>query len=394
MPAAQLLTRSFVMTHMQLLINFLLFQAAWFSSVLGAANGLPIVGPAVVVLVIAVHLFTTKQPRSEFLLVLACGLIGALFDSTLIMAGWVAYPSGMFADGVAPYWIIAMWMSFATTINVSLFWLRGRPWLTAVVGFVAGPMTYLAGAKLGGIQLVDQTAALIALGIGWAVILPALMGAAQGSRKMIFAPAVLILLSSVAWSGERAANYTLDFDVYLDDSLIGYHRFDIESRDDGMSQVRSEAKFDVKFLFITAFRYRHENAETWNDGCLVEIDSETDSNGKETVVSGKLVDAGFNVKTGNAMDQLPSCIMTFAYWNPAFLQQEKLLNPQTGEYLEVAVEERPAETVNVGGRELAAVPYSIRARDIELTVWYSPNKRWLALESRAKGGRILRYELS
>ncbi|MEO1201858.1 MAG: DUF6134 family protein, partial [Pseudomonadota bacterium] len=57
------------------------------------------------------------------------------------------------------------------------------------------------------------------------------------------------------------------FQVFLNDKPIGYHSFSVEN--DGRDQVlTTEASFDVKLLFITAFRYRHENTETWRDGCL------------------------------------------------------------------------------------------------------------------------------
>ena len=93
----------------------------------------------------------------------------------LVSSGWVAYTSGLFNDSLAPYWIITMWMLFATTLNVSLRWLRGREALAVVFGLVGGPLTYLAGQKLGGITLVNETAALVALAIGWAVIMPILL---------------------------------------------------------------------------------------------------------------------------------------------------------------------------------------------------------------------------
>lgn len=160
---------------MRFVANFLLFQFAWFTSVLGAANGMPAAGPAAVALVVVVHLRLAERPSSELALVVACGAFGAMFDSLLVSSGWVAYASGMFAAGIAPYWIITMWASFATTLNVSLGWMRGRPLLAAATGLVAGPLTYLAGAKLGGIQLVEQTIALLALGIGWAVMMPLLL---------------------------------------------------------------------------------------------------------------------------------------------------------------------------------------------------------------------------
>lgn len=186
----------------------------------------------------------------------------------------------------------------------------------------------------------------------------------------------------------------LKFNVFLDDSPIGYHRFEIEAENGGKRSVRSEAQFDVKFLFFTAYKYRHLNAELWNNGCLVEIDAETNSNGKESDVSGERTASGFAVQKDGNVETLPDCVMTFAYWNPDFLKQRKLLNPQTGEYLDVEVEQRAAEQIRIGGREVTAVPWDITARGMEITVWYSPDNDWLALESVAKGDRILRYELS
>jgi len=164
---------------MRFITNFLLFQFAWFTSVLGAANGIPAAGPTAVALVVVIHLWLVERPSSELWLIVACGAFGAMFDSLLVTSGWVAYASGMFAAGVAPYWIITMWASFATTLNVSLGWMQGRPMLAAATGLVAGPLTYLAGAKLGGIQLVDETMAILALGVGWAVMLPLLLALSQ-----------------------------------------------------------------------------------------------------------------------------------------------------------------------------------------------------------------------
>jgi len=164
---------------MSLILNFILFQAGWFTSVVGAAQGYPLAGPVATVIAVALHLRFAKRPMPEFLLVAACGGIGLVFDSVLVYFGWVAYPSGMFHPQLAPYWIVGMWMLFATTLNVSLGWLRSRWWLAAVLGLIAGPMSYVAGQKLGGIEFIDQTAALVALGIGWALMLPFLSWLAQ-----------------------------------------------------------------------------------------------------------------------------------------------------------------------------------------------------------------------
>ena len=184
-----------------------------------------------------------------------------------------------------------------------------------------------------------------------------------------------------------------EFSVLLDGDEIGYHRFELARRGDS-AEVRSEASFDVRFLFITAFRYRHVNRETWSEGCLASIESSTRQNGRKEAVTGELVDDVFQVEAGDRSEVLDDCVMSFAYWNPEFLEQPRLLNPQTGEYLPVEVEPLGRQAVNARGEIVNAKAYRLVARDLELTVWYSDDAEWLGLESVAEGGRILRYELT
>jgi len=160
-------------------LNFLAFQIGWLSSVYGGAQQMPWLGPIAVAIALTLHFRVAKWPLAELALILSCALIGCFFDSALVAFGWVQYSSGVFSEFAAPYWIITMWMLFATTLNVSMRWMRGKNWLAALFGLIGGPLTYLAGQKLGGIILVDQFAALVALGLGWAVMMPLLMRLAE-----------------------------------------------------------------------------------------------------------------------------------------------------------------------------------------------------------------------
>ena len=160
---------------MGLIVNFAVFEIAWLSSVIGGAQQMPWIGPLAVLVAVALHLRAARKPVEEVLLLLTCALIGAGFDSMLVAAGWVTYKAGLFSAYFAPYWIITMWILFGTTLNVSMRWLRGKPKLAALFGFYGGPASYIAGQQLGGIVLTNQFASLIALAIGWAVMMPILM---------------------------------------------------------------------------------------------------------------------------------------------------------------------------------------------------------------------------
>ena len=104
-----------------------------------------------------------------------------------------------------------------------------------------------------------------------------------------YLPTLLIILG-LSWlaspaaladeTGSTADQQRLEwnFKVYLDDSPIGFHRFSL-SGDQQQRQLVTEADFQVKFLFITAYRYQHQNTETWQGDCLERLESRTDANG-------------------------------------------------------------------------------------------------------------------
>jgi hypothetical protein len=155
--------------------NFLLAQAGWFACVLGAARDMALLGAAVAIAIIAIHLLVSVSPRREGRLMVFAALVGLMFDSTLVSAGVLEYRIGMLADGIAPYWIVVMWPLFATTLNSSLRWLHGRWWLAAAFGAAFAPLAYAAGARLGAVEIVAMTAAMAMLALGWAVLLPLLV---------------------------------------------------------------------------------------------------------------------------------------------------------------------------------------------------------------------------
>lgn len=169
---------------MQFIINLLAFDAAWFLTVKGAAMGLPWLGPVVTLAVLAYHLATSRQRAVELRLAAFALFLGFLTDSLLLATGWIAYPNGQWIPGLAPYWIIMMWVLFATTLNVSMRWLHGRLRLAALMGAVGGPVSYLAGAKIGAMSFVETVPAVVALAIAWGVAMPLLIQVAASLEVM------------------------------------------------------------------------------------------------------------------------------------------------------------------------------------------------------------------
>jgi len=188
-------------------------------------------------------------------------------------------------------------------------------------------------------------------------------------------------------------NQEWNFQVSLGKNNIGYHRFQLIHNGE-QKQLLTEANFKVKLLFINLYKYQHRNTESWQGNCLTGIEAITNDNGKPYSVFGRQEGQQFVVSSGEARDALPSCIMSFAYWNPDFLNQPRLLNSQTGEYIDVTISEPVEEQLKVRGKAVPALRYQLIAKDMHIDLWYSSDDgQWLALESTTESGRKLRYQL-
>lgn len=183
------------------------------------------------------------------------------------------------------------------------------------------------------------------------------------------------------------------FRVLLNEKPIGSHRFTLVKEGERL-RLESTARFDVRFLFFNAYRYRHSNREIWDGSCLESIETDTTVNGDDTRVVGQRRDSGFLLDVAGTEKTIEGCVMTFAYWDPSILERSQLLNAQTGDYLDVQITGGLPDTVEVRGRQVAAERFRISARNMQIDVWYSADKKWLGLESLTDSGRVIRYELT
>ena len=182
------------------------------------------------------------------------------------------------------------------------------------------------------------------------------------------------------------------FKVYLDEQMIGYHTVTVNP-EKARATVQVEASFDVKFLFFTAYRYLHNTQETWENNCIKTIESHTNDNGEIYYVTGQQESQHLVLDTHEGPQSLPGCVRTFAYWAPHLLQARRLLNTQTGEYLDVAISHIGDEELMINGDLIFARRYRLQAESIVIDLWYSKSMQWLALQTTTDNGSQLQYKL-
>ena len=157
------------------LLNAALFQVAWFAAVLGAAKGMPWLGPLTMLPVLGINLTTAENRSGEIKLLVAAGILGFVFDTALVMFGVFLPVPNLFPRPFSPPWMVCLWLNFAATLNVSLGWLRERYLLAVIFGAIGGPLAYYSGAKLGATMTLPSLGGMLILTLGWGMMTPVLV---------------------------------------------------------------------------------------------------------------------------------------------------------------------------------------------------------------------------
>ena len=158
---------------MKKIFNIFGFQIGWWACVIGVKNDFNYFGPIVMLVFILLHLSLITRNKNDYLLIPIGIFFGILVDGLFKNFGLVQY-LGNSSLYLPPLWIIAMWAGFCLTINHSLAWLKGNMVLSFLLGFIFGPLSYLAGQKMGVIIFNFDIFTLFVLAFAWGICIPIL----------------------------------------------------------------------------------------------------------------------------------------------------------------------------------------------------------------------------
>ena len=209
-------------------------------------------------------------------------------------------------------------------------------------------------------------------------------------NRVMLAVALLAALAPASVTARDEAPPNRIFDVFLDDQAMGTHRFDYSGTRADLN-VRSEASFIVKIAFVTVYSYEHLAEERWQDGCLVGVESTTDTN-EDFAVSAQYRDGTLAVRTltGESRFELP-CPSTFAYWDPALRTRTELVSAQDGRRIPITWTRNGDVSMATAEGNVSARSWTLSGEGVEATIYYDSEDRWLGLDSPLGSGRTLHY---
>lgn len=159
----------------RIVFNAIGYQVVWFAAVYGASNG--VIWPAMLSSAAFVLWQWRQSPfkQADIKLMLCALLIGTMFDGGARLLHLIDYQADHHTP-LAPWWILAIWVSFAITINHSLRIFKRHFWAALLFGAMGGSLAYIgASAKFSVLDFpLGQTNGYAYLIIGWACLLPLL----------------------------------------------------------------------------------------------------------------------------------------------------------------------------------------------------------------------------
>jgi hypothetical protein len=172
------------------MLSIFSFNVCWWASALGVSHGQPWVGPALLPIFVAAHLYFSPVSKGDAVFLALMGIIGFVIDTVLIrLELFTLIPAAVYA----PMWLVAMWILMGQTYE-SMLMMRRSKFLLCASGAFSGPLTYYCFEALNILHYARPLwLSLAAHAVFWAAITPALFKVRDWSLHIMgVTPSVLV----------------------------------------------------------------------------------------------------------------------------------------------------------------------------------------------------------
>jgi len=145
------------------IVNGVLFQVGWILSVFYGNFA------ALIVAVIAATVYALFYMRStgEVLMIALIVAVGITGDVILGLSAVLDYPTGAL---LPPFWMMTLWLLFATTVPWALRWLVTKQFWFVTLCVICGPLSYVVGVSHSDVKFgLPTVGAVSLLGLLWLV---------------------------------------------------------------------------------------------------------------------------------------------------------------------------------------------------------------------------------
>lgn len=211
-----------------------------------------------------------------------------------------------------------------------------------------------------------------------------------GMKIALYAFVLFLMLCPMpVWASPLPPSGKIVFEVLRGGQSFGTHRIDVSEDESGRRVAEIDIRLSAGLGPVTLFRYEHRNREVWDGDTLLSLESRTNDDGTDYFVQAERQEDGYyGIKHQDAAYDAPAPLFPTSYWNPAYLEVDRLLNTQKGHIEDIVITDKGTEMIETAFGKIAARRYDIAA-SVPITVWYAEDSgQWAGLAFTARGQDI------
>ena len=185
----------------------------------------------------------------------------------------------------------------------------------------------------------------------------------------------------------------IEFEIYRNNKLIGYHIFSFNKVDE-LLEVKSEIKFEIKKLGVLLYDYQVTGTEVYKDGNLIKFNSKTNQNGKSKYVNITTENGELVVDGSSYQGKAPTEYLIGTWWNHSLVKAPAQISAVSGRIIKQKVSFLGEETLNFNCNEINTLHFNFSSTDSNLKkdkklntdVWYDEKTlNWVKASFKKKG---------
>ena len=200
-------------------------------------------------------------------------------------------------------------------------------------------------------------------------------------KKYLLSIALISFLSlDIRAHVNHYSNYNyLEYELYRNNKLIGYHIYKFQRSGDNLS-IDNEVSFKITKLGIDLYSYYAKGVEKYKNGIFNGFSSKTNQNKKEKYVNISIdpVDKQLIIDGSSYKGKADKDMIIGTWWNHEIVQKKAQISAVSGRIIKQNVEFKGKENVKIGNKVYKTLRFNFSSSDPSLSkdkklnteIWY------------------------
>ena len=196
-----------------------------------------------------------------------------------------------------------------------------------------------------------------------------------------------ICLKSYAHLGHYNTLNNLEYELFRNDKLIGYHNYNFK-RDGDNLLIKSEIEFNISKLGINLYKYEAKSEEYYQKGKFIKFSAKTFQNDKEKYAKIDFLKDKNKLKIDGSSYKGEADVnfIVGTWWNHEIVDAEAQISAVSGRIIHQKVTFLGKEKLNINGKIFNTLRYNFSSSDMNLPekkrlntdIWYDETtKIWI-----------------